>query len=88
MTTIRPERTDDFQSTRNVNTLAFGRTVEADLVEELRKNGKLIISLVAETEAGITGHIAFSPRCKLIQATWGVAQAGMRRAFGAPTTLL
>ena len=60
MTTIRPERSDDFQFTRNVNRLAFGRAAKADLVDELRKNGKLIVSLIAETESLVVGHIAFS----------------------------
>jgi putative acetyltransferase len=58
--TIRPERSDDIHFTRNVNLLAFGRPVEANLVDELRRNGKLIVSLVAETESLVVGHIGFS----------------------------
>jgi putative acetyltransferase len=60
VTTIRPERADDLQFTRYVNLLAFGRPDEGILVDELRKNGKLIVSLIAEAESRVVGHIGFS----------------------------
>jgi putative acetyltransferase len=35
--------------------------VEAELVDLLRANGHLVLSLVAEIEGAIVGHIAYSP---------------------------
>ncbi|MGH9630712.1 MAG: GNAT family N-acetyltransferase [Bryobacteraceae bacterium] len=44
---------------RAVNEAAFGGSEEADLVDKLRGN-QALISLVAECELGIVGHILFS----------------------------
>ncbi|HKQ77999.1 MAG TPA: N-acetyltransferase, partial [Blastocatellia bacterium] len=38
----------------------FGRPAEADLVDALRRNGKAAISLVAEDDGRVVGHILFS----------------------------
>lgn len=40
---------------------AFGRRSEADLVDALRKAGRAIVSLVAEYEKKVIGHVLFSP---------------------------
>jgi putative acetyltransferase len=61
MLMIRPEAPGDAVAIHHVNTLAFGRPQEADLVNALRRNGGLTISLVALRHDGIVGHIAFSP---------------------------
>lgn len=61
MLTIRPEAPGDATAIRYVNALAFGRPQEADLVDALRRNGGLTISLVAVQDGRIVGHIAFSP---------------------------
>lgn len=39
---------------------AFGRAAEANLVDALRRNGKAKISLVAEDNGRVIGHILFS----------------------------
>jgi putative acetyltransferase len=44
-----------------VNREAFGQDREADLVDRLRANGKVILSLVAELNRQVVGHILFSP---------------------------
>ena len=61
MLTIRPEAPGDAVATHHVNTRAFGRLQEADLVDALRQNGGLTIWLVAVQDGHIVGHIAFSP---------------------------
>ncbi|HEU4593816.1 MAG TPA: N-acetyltransferase [Pyrinomonadaceae bacterium] len=61
MTTIREETPEDFEAVRRVNELAFGRPQEAALVEALRVNAEAYISLVAEVEGRVVGHIFFSP---------------------------
>jgi putative acetyltransferase len=44
----------------SINLAAFGRADEADLVDSLRLEGAVILSLVAEWEKRIVGHIPFS----------------------------
>ena len=58
---IRPERPTDFQAVRLVHLSAFPGPDEADLVERLRANGKATISLVAEQDDRVIGHVLFSP---------------------------
>jgi putative acetyltransferase len=57
---IREERPSDVPHIRAVNTAAFGRSEEADLVDRLRADGEFVLSLVAEDAAGIQGHILFT----------------------------
>lgn len=59
MIEIRREREEDFVEVYHINSLAFQQEDEANLVEKLRK--KPHISLVAETDGKIVGHIFFSP---------------------------
>jgi putative acetyltransferase len=58
---IRTEKPEDLAAIRRVNEQAFGRASEADLVDALRRNGKVMVSLVAEADGRIVGHILFSP---------------------------
>ena len=57
---IRLERRDDRASIRDVIRLAFGGEGEGELVDRLRAQGYAKLSLVAEVEAAIVGHILFS----------------------------
>lgn len=61
MIAVRDEKTEDRESVRRVNELAFGRRNEADLVDALRANARPYISLVAEIDELVVGHIFFSP---------------------------
>jgi putative acetyltransferase len=58
---IRPENPEDVPAIRIVIEKAFGRPAEAELVDALRQNGKAAISLVAEDDGSIVGHVLFSP---------------------------
>jgi putative acetyltransferase len=58
--TIRPETSADHAAIREVNRLAFGGEDEARLVDALRDGGFVRISLVAEEDSRIIGHILFS----------------------------
>jgi putative acetyltransferase len=58
--TIRPETTADHAAIREVNRLAFGGEGEARLVDALREGGYARVSLVAEEEGQIVGHLLFS----------------------------
>jgi putative acetyltransferase len=58
---IREEHPVDVERIRAVNLAAFETTTEADLVDALRQHAAPIISLVAEDDGNIVGHILFSP---------------------------
>ncbi len=57
---IRAEQPADLAAIHQVNEAAFGQPAEADLVDRLRANGKAVLSLVAEDNGLIVGHILFS----------------------------
>ena len=57
---LRHETAADGQAIRTVNELAFGHPDEADLVDALRHEGVVLLSLVAEVDGQIAGHILFS----------------------------
>jgi predicted N-acetyltransferase YhbS len=63
---IRPERDQDQAAIRALTIAAFessayGHHGEADIVGALRTAGALSVSLIAEAEGQIMGHVAFSP---------------------------
>ena len=58
---LRPENREDRDAIRHVNNAAFGGDVEANLVDALRDGGFAEVSLVAELDGEIVGHILFSP---------------------------
>lgn len=57
---VRPEAAADIESIREINRSAFGVSVEANLVDRLRADGDLLLSLVAEDAGRIIGHCGFS----------------------------
>jgi putative acetyltransferase len=57
---IRRETAGDVAAIRQVVRAAFEGDDEADLVDRLRADGDLILSLVAEQDGQVIGHIAFS----------------------------
>ena len=62
---IRPETPADHARIRQITELAFaGRPYadgdEQDVIDRLRKVGALVVSLVAEVEGEVVGHVAFS----------------------------
>jgi putative acetyltransferase len=57
---IRPEASSDHDAVRRVNRLAFGQEAEARLVDALRVGGYVRLSLVAEKDGQVVGHILFS----------------------------
>jgi putative acetyltransferase len=61
MLEIREERSGDIDAIRVVNQRAFGQDQEADIVDALRANGAVILSLVATVDDVVAGHILFSP---------------------------
>ena len=58
---IRAEAPQDFASVHEINLAAFGGEGEARLVGLLREQADPLISLVADDEGNVVGHILFTP---------------------------
>lgn len=58
---IRPETEADRAAVRALNEAAFETPAEAELVERLRREEMSLVSLVAEVDGTLVGHILFSP---------------------------
>jgi len=58
---IRTEEQRDRAEVHAVNVSAFETSAEADLVDALREQAKPVVSLVAEDDGTVVGHILFSP---------------------------
>ena len=58
---IRAEEQADPAAVHAVHTSAFPTQAEADLVNAVRAQAEPIVSLVAEDNRTIVGHILFSP---------------------------
>ncbi|HEY1207181.1 MAG: N-acetyltransferase [Bryobacteraceae bacterium] len=57
---VREEQPRDREQIRKLNVAAFGRSDEADLIDRLRQEGVVLLSLVAELDGQVVGHILFS----------------------------
>ncbi|MCP4619828.1 MAG: N-acetyltransferase [Bradyrhizobium sp.] len=67
---IRLETSGDVAGIRDIVCAVFDGTAEADLIENLRRDGDLLLSMVAENASRLVGHIGFS-------RLW-IEQAGQR----------
>jgi putative acetyltransferase len=81
MTTIRPERTEDVEAIDAIHAASFPTLAEARLVRLLRATGKLTVSLVAEDDGEVVGHVGFSP----VSAASGADGAGLAPVAVLPT---
>ena len=87
MIEVRVETSRDWQAVYHVVLTAFGRSAEAELVKELRESGDSVVSLVAEEEGEIVGHVLLSgmeaPFPALALAPLSVIPARQRVGIGA-----
>jgi putative acetyltransferase len=58
---IRQEQHGDVAAIRSVHVASFPTSEEARLVDLLRDAGRLQVSLLAEVDGTVVGHVAFSP---------------------------
>jgi len=58
---IRREESQDMQQIRAINIAAFGTDAEANIVDALRSEATSVVSLIAEDDGRLVGHIMFSP---------------------------
>ncbi|MEW6645204.1 MAG: N-acetyltransferase [Pseudomonadota bacterium] len=57
---VRPETAADHGAIHRIVSDAFGAAGEADLIGRLRADGDLLLSLIAEQDGVVIGHVAFS----------------------------
>lgn len=79
---IREEKNTDKESTWKINQEAFAGVEEANLVNALRDSGCPSISLVAEVDNEVVGHILFTP------VTLSENKTGLRLIGLAPMAVL
>jgi putative acetyltransferase len=73
MELVRPEQPVDAAAIHALHAACFPTDIEARLVDQLRAAGRLTVSLVAEADGAVVGHVAFSP----VAATTGPAGIGL-----------
>jgi putative acetyltransferase len=73
MAVVRPEQPGDVAAIHAVHAASFPTDVEARLVNLLRAAGHLLVSLVAEADGAVVGHVAFSR----VSAATGAVGAGL-----------
>jgi putative acetyltransferase len=73
MATIRSEHRDDVAAIYAIHASSFPTDAEARLVSLLRAAGHLVVSLVAEVDGEVVGHVAFSP----VTTSTGAVGAGL-----------
>ena len=66
MTTVRPERPGDTAAIRRIadaafSPMSFSDGSEGAIIDALRDDGDLTLSLVADDAGEVVGHVAFSP---------------------------
>jgi putative acetyltransferase len=94
--TIRPETAADAPAIHDLLAHAFETPAEAELVDRLRRDGDLVLSLVAtDTAQAVVGHVAF-PRLRVESAgrespvaglaPLAVAETHRRQGIGAQLT--
>lgn len=81
--TIRPEQPADLAAIRDLLSSAFESPLEANLVDKLRADGDLVLSLVAELDGKLAGYAGFSRLRIQGQAgrATGLAPVAVRKCF-------
>jgi lincosamide nucleotidyltransferase A/C/D/E len=77
---IKGETTRDRDAIWEIHRLAFDRPAEAILVDDLRQRGDAVISLVAERDSRIIGHVLFS-KLKAPMKALGLAPVAVHPSF-------
>lgn len=83
---IEPETPDHERAIRSLLLAAFPTAVEADLVDRLRRDGDIAISLVATSDGSVMGYVALSrmtaPTKALGLGPLAVAASHQRQGIG------
>jgi putative acetyltransferase len=82
---LRAERDEDRGAIRQVHLAAFPSAAEADLVDRLRADGDAVLSLLAEKDGQVAGHVLFSRMAAPVGAL-GLAPVAVLPAFRRQST--
>ncbi|MDF1519083.1 MAG: N-acetyltransferase [Brevefilum sp.] len=74
---IQEETEQDVQGIRLVHRLAFHGDGEADVVDRLRENCPVFISLVAKIGDNVLGHVLFTPARLIQNQGWSIEGLGL-----------
>ncbi len=75
--TIQEETEQDLQGILLVHRLAFQRDDEAEVVDRLRENCPVFISLVAKIGDKVIGHVLFTPARLIQNQGWSIEGLGL-----------
>lgn len=75
--TIQEGTEQDLQGIRLVHRLAFQRDDEAEVVDRLRENCPVFISLVAKIGDKVIGHVLFTPARLIQNQGWSIEGLGL-----------
>jgi putative acetyltransferase len=75
--TIQEETEQNLQGIRLVHRLAFQRDDEAEVVDRLRENCPVFISLVAKIGDKVIGHVLFTPARLIQNQGWSIEGLGL-----------
>lgn len=56
---VRVAQQTDLPAIRDLNTRAFGRPAEAQIIDRMAADGDMLLQAVAESDGAVIGHIAF-----------------------------
>jgi putative acetyltransferase len=85
---IREERDGERAAVRAVELAAFGREVEADIVDALRDDTAWALSLVAEVDGEIVGHLLLHRGSRGVMTLGPIAVAPERQGTGIGSALM
>jgi len=85
---IRDEGPADAPAVRAVVEAAFGRPLEADLIDRLRQDGDAAVPLVAVDGGEVVGHVLLSAMAAPFRALAPVSVAPHRQRSGVGTRLI
>lgn len=94
---IRPETPKDAQAIFDLTTVAFAPMTFSDdtepqIINDMRAAGELLLSLVAEEDGEIIGHVAFSPASMECAGRWlglgPISVAPMRQKKGIGSSMV
>lgn len=80
---VRPETPEDAGRVHDLVAAAFDSDLEANLIDKLRADGDLVLSLVAELDGKLAGYAGFSRlriQGQAVRAT-GLAPVAVRKCF-------
>jgi len=81
---IEVEQPEDIEAIHEINERAFGRSGEADVIDQLRQTSPVFLSYVARMEGRMVGHVLFTPANIVQEDDWTISGLGLAPLAVAP----